>query len=111
MRHDSRPGRPRPIQRVLRRRGRRLLPLRPILHVFHHFSRSPSDSLADETGCAEAPNSGSVLGAVALITGSTVGAGILALPETIAPAGIGPSSAVLRRVLGAPRVRRSSSPR
>ena len=55
----------------------------------------PSDSLADETGCAEAPNSGSVLGAVALITGSTVGAGILALPETIAPAGIGPSSAVL----------------
>lgn len=55
----------------------------------------PSDPLADETGCAEAPNSGSVLGAVALITGSTVGAGILALPETIAPAGIGPSSAVL----------------
>lgn len=35
---------------------------------------------------------GSVLGAVALITGSTVGAGILALPSVAAPAGFGPST-------------------
>ena len=41
------------------------------------------------------PNSGTVIGAVALITGSTVGAGILALPQVIAPAGVLPSSAVL----------------
>jgi hypothetical protein len=39
---------------------------------------------------ADAP--GSVLGAVALITGSTVGAGILALPSVAAPAGFGPST-------------------
>ena len=48
-----------------------------------------------EKRCQAPPNSGTVMGAVALITGSTVGAGILALPQTIAPAGIGPSSAVL----------------
>jgi len=53
------------------------------------------DPLADETRCLETSNRGTVLGAVALITGSTVGAGILALPETVAPAGIGPSSVVL----------------
>ena len=47
------------------------------------------------TRCHRPANSGTVLGAVALLTGSTVGAGILALPETVAPAGIGPSSAVL----------------
>ena len=41
----------------------------------------------------EAP--GSVLGAVALITGSTVGAGILALPSVAAPAGFGPSTGEL----------------
>jgi amino acid permease len=33
-----------------------------------------------------------VLGAIALITGSTVGAGILALPSVTAPAGFGPST-------------------
>ena len=53
------------------------------------------DPLADETRCLETSNRGTVLGAVALITGSTVGAGILALPETVAPAGFGPSSVVL----------------
>ncbi|KAK3246605.1 hypothetical protein CYMTET_43864 [Cymbomonas tetramitiformis] len=39
--------------------------------------------------------SGTVLGAVALITGTTIGAGILALPAAVAPAGFGPSSTVL----------------
>lgn len=53
------------------------------------------DPLADETRCLETSGAGTVLGAVALITGSTVGAGVLALPATVSPAGIGPSSAVL----------------
>ena len=53
------------------------------------------DPLANETRCLEASDVGTVLGAVALITGSTVGAGALALPATVSPAGIGPSSAVL----------------
>ena len=53
------------------------------------------DPLANETRCLEASDEGTVLGAVALITGSTVGAGALALPATVSPAGIGPSSAVL----------------
>ena len=48
-------------------------------------------------GLAAAPEvkpaaAGSVLGAIALITGSTVGAGILALPEVSAPAGAIPST-------------------
>lgn len=38
---------------------------------------------------------GRVIGATALITGSTVGAGILALPASVVKAGYGPSSAVL----------------
>jgi len=38
---------------------------------------------------------GTVVGAIALITGSTVGAGVLALPATVAPAGFLPSTAVL----------------
>ena len=38
---------------------------------------------------------GSVLGTVALITGSTVGAGILALPAVTAPAGFVPSTGAL----------------
>jgi tyrosine-specific transport protein len=70
--------------------------------VFETSSRSvrsdttPSkDPLANETRCLEASDEGTVLGAVALITGSTVGAGALALPATVSPAGIGPSSAVL----------------
>jgi hypothetical protein len=49
--------------------------------------------LPNEARCQAPPGSGTVVGAVALVTGSTVGAGILALPQTIAPAGIGPSSA------------------
>lgn len=38
---------------------------------------------------------GRVIGATALITGSTVGAGILALPASVVQAGYGPSSTVL----------------
>ena len=56
---------------------------------------SPLDPLANERRCLETSDAGTVLGAVALITGSTVGAGALALPATVSPAGIGPSSAVL----------------
>lgn len=41
---------------------------------------------------APAAGAGSVLGAVFLITGSTVGAGILALPVVAGPAGFGPST-------------------
>ena len=48
-------------------------------------AQPPADPSVDD-----AP--GSVLGAVALITGSTVGAGILALPSVAAPAGFGPST-------------------
>lgn len=44
---------------------------------------------------SSAAAAGSVFGAVALITGSSVGAGILALPEVSAPAGFVPSSAAL----------------
>ena len=38
---------------------------------------------------------GTLFGAIALIVGSTIGAGILALPSVTAPAGIGPTSAAL----------------
>jgi tyrosine-specific transport protein len=38
---------------------------------------------------------GTLFGAIALITGSTVGAGMLALPEVTAPAGFGPTAAGL----------------
>lgn len=48
---------------------------------------------------AEGDVPGSVLGAVALITGSTVGAGILALPSVAAPAGFGPSTGEQNRVV------------
>ena len=58
-------------------------------------SSHPGDPLANERRCLETSDAGTVLGAVALITGSTVGAGALALPATVSPAGIGPSSAVL----------------
>ena len=54
-----------------------------------------NDPLRHEVRCLETSHAGSVFGAVALITGSTVGAGVLALPETVSPAGIGPSSVVL----------------
>jgi len=53
-------------------------------------ARANASSLTSETS-----NPGSVLGAVALIAGSTVGAGALALPETVSPAGVLPSSFVL----------------
>jgi len=43
----------------------------------------------------------SVVSAVALILGSTIGAGILALPAVGAPAGFGPSAAVLAAVCAA----------
>lgn len=47
-------------------------------------------------GIAEAPSpKGSLLGCIALITGSTVGAGMLALPAVTAPAGFLPSAAGL----------------
>jgi tyrosine-specific transport protein len=38
---------------------------------------------------------GRFLGAIALVTGSTVGGGVLALPAVTAPAGLGPSTAAL----------------
>jgi hypothetical protein len=38
---------------------------------------------------------GSIFGAIALITGSTVGAGMLALPSVTAPAGFGPTATAL----------------
>lgn len=47
---------------------------------------------ADAAAAAPAAVPGSVLGTVALLTGSTVGAGILALPLVSAPAGFGPST-------------------
>ena len=40
-------------------------------------------------------NSGSILGAIALITGSTVGAGMLALPEATAGGGFLPSAGIM----------------
>lgn len=43
------------------------------------------------------PNKGTLFGAIALITGSTVGAGMLALPAVSAPAGIIPTSVSRRR--------------
>lgn len=51
----------------------------------------------------EAGPKGSVLAAVALITGSTVGAGILALPASTAPAGFGPSAGTLATQHATPR--------
>jgi len=51
--------------------------------------------LAGEGAAAAAAGGGSIAGAVALITGSTVGAGVLALPATVAPAGFVPSSATM----------------
>lgn len=54
-----------------------------------------ADSAAGEADAAAAVPAavpGSVLGIVALLTGSTVGAGILALPLVSAPAGFGPST-------------------
>lgn len=59
------------------------------------------EGLSEESLAASRPEAakeiaaGSVLGAVALILGSTIGAGILALPAVAAPAGFGPSTAVL----------------
>ena len=50
----------------------------------------------DEEGKVKAEhNSGSVLGAAALVAGTTIGAGILALPTATAAAGFLPSSAAL----------------
>jgi tyrosine-specific transport protein len=46
-------------------------------------------------GTKAATAAGSLFGAIALITGSTVGAGMLALPEVTAPAGFGPTAAGL----------------
>lgn len=46
----------------------------------------------EASATAAAEPQGSLLGAVALITGSTVGAGVLALPSVAAPAGFGPST-------------------
>ena len=43
---------------------------------------------------------GSLFGAVALITGSTVGAGMLALPAVTAPAGLVPTAAALVSLWG-----------
>lgn len=43
----------------------------------------------------QAPPAGTLWGAISLITGSTVGAGMLALPAVSAPAGIAPTSAAL----------------
>ncbi|KAK9804780.1 hypothetical protein WJX72_004945 [[Myrmecia] bisecta] len=54
------------------------------------FAGTPLASLAPAAAAT-----GSLLGAVALITGSTVGAGILALPAVSAPAGFFPSTSVM----------------
>lgn len=43
----------------------------------------------------QSPHTGSVLGAIALITGSSVGAGMLAMPAATAPAGFIPSAVVM----------------
>lgn len=51
------------------------------------------DFISDEGENEVTP--GTVMGAVALITGTTIGAGILALPAAVAPAGFWPSSTVL----------------
>lgn len=59
--------------------------------------RSPQKTLEEKTsnGTKAATAAGSLFGAIALITGSTVGAGMLALPEVTAPAGFGPTAAGL----------------
>ena len=67
----------------------------PSLSIHANKNSTPPDPLKYEQRCLAPKNTGSVLGAIALITGSTVGAGVLALPETVSPAGIGPSSVVL----------------
>lgn len=58
---------------------------------------SPEKILVGKTsnGTKAAAAAGSLFGAIALITGSTVGAGMLALPEVTAPAGFGPTAAGL----------------
>lgn len=56
---------------------------------------------AAAVGASSPPSTkGTILGAVALITGSTVGAGMLALPAVSAPAGILPTSAGLLAIWG-----------
>jgi len=58
----------------------------------------PDRDFEDDESAAVPEDKGSVLGAVALITGSTVGAGILALPTAVAPAGFAPSMAAMGSV-------------
>ena len=59
-------------------------------------SVSPSSSSSTPDSSSSNTNAnGSVLSAVALIVGSSVGAGVLALPAVSAPAGLAPSAAAL----------------
>lgn len=50
---------------------------------------------APQDKCKQSPHAGSVLGAIALITGSSVGAGMLAMPAATAAAGFIPSAALM----------------
>jgi len=74
---------------------------RPLFKGVNHWKSKESlnrGSLFQSQACEEGSNgqtSQSILGAVALITGSTVGAGMLALPQATAAGGFLPSVAVL----------------
>ncbi|EFN53483.1 hypothetical protein CHLNCDRAFT_136774 [Chlorella variabilis] len=59
-----------------------------------------SCSIEPDVAAPPARHTGSLFGAVALITGSTVGAGMLALPAVSAPAGIMPTSLSLTAIWG-----------
>eukprot|EP00897_Mesotaenium_endlicherianum_P004229 jgi/Mesen1/3834/ME000207S02840 len=82
--------------------------LSPVLSALALFEQKVSSLLSgleqhqeeeeegDKVGAgAEGAKKGSIFGAMALITGTTVGAGILALPAVTAPAGFFPSATVL----------------
>ncbi|CAM6034823.1 unnamed protein product [Sphagnum compactum] len=75
----------------------------PLLDKFQQQLQDNNDGSDNSTGgCysgslegSPAAATGSVFGAVTLITGTSVGAGILALPATTAPAGFVPSAVVM----------------
>jgi tyrosine-specific transport protein len=58
--------------------------------ILNNTLAGENPSSIPQKGAAAA--AGSLFGAIALITGSTVGAGMLALPEVTAPAGFGPTA-------------------
>jgi amino acid permease len=69
-------------------------------HPISHSNTSPPLQPAKALSRSSSSNNknekqGTLFGAIALIVGSTIGAGILALPSVTAPAGIGPTSAAL----------------